>query len=190
MRPPGAAWERMQLHHLAAQVGGGHQQAPVLLPPAVAGEHVEQLAEVGADVLVVGEQAQVVVEARRLRVVVAGADVGVAHQAAALATHHQGDLGVGLEPGHPVDHVDPGLFEQAGPGDVGLLVEAGLQLDQDGHLLALARRGISDWTTEASPPAAGSSGDQVRYRVCLMATTSGSREASARKAPTEVVKDS
>jgi len=58
--------------------------------------------------------------------------------------------------------VHPGLFEEAGPGNVGLLVEAGFQLDQDGHLLALPAARISDWTAEASPPAAGSSGDQVR----------------------------
>ena len=43
---------------------------------------------------------------------------------------------MGLEPDDAVDHVDAGVLELAGPADVGLLVEAGLDLDDGEHLLA------------------------------------------------------
>jgi len=69
-------------------------------------------------------------------VVVAGADVGVAAQGVALLADHQRQLAVGLQPDQAVDHMAAGLLQLAGPLDVGLLVEARLDLDQDQHLLA------------------------------------------------------
>lgn len=47
-----------------------------------------------------------------------------------LAAHHQRDLAVRLQPDQAVHHVHPGLFQLAGPFDVGLLVEPGFDLDQ------------------------------------------------------------
>ncbi len=44
---------------------------------------------------------------------------------------------MGLEPDESVDDVGAGLLELAGPDDVRLLVEAGLDLDEDDDLLAL-----------------------------------------------------
>jgi len=55
-----------------------------------------------------------------------------------LAAHHEGGLGVGLQSDQAVDDVDARLFQGPGPQDVVLLVEAGLQLDHGGHLLARA----------------------------------------------------
>ena len=43
---------------------------------------------------------------------------------------------MGLQPDEAVDDVDARLFEDARPFDVGLLVEAGLQLDEGHDLLA------------------------------------------------------
>ena len=43
---------------------------------------------------------------------------------------------MGLEADQPVDDVGTGTFELARPDDVRLLVEAGLDLDQDDDLLA------------------------------------------------------
>ena len=84
-----------------------------------------------------GEQAEVLVQPRGLRVVVAGADVGVAAQAAVgLLADDQRELAVRLEADHAVDDVAAGLLERAGPLDVGLLVEARVDLDDDEHLLA------------------------------------------------------
>ena len=82
------------------------------------------------------EQADVLVQAGGLRVVVAGADVAVAPDRRALAAHHQARLAVRLEPDQAVHHVHAGLFQCAGPLDVGLLVEARLDLDQRDDLLA------------------------------------------------------
>ena len=58
----------------------GHQQVPVFGLPGVAGQHVEQVGQVRADIRVGGQQAEILVDAGRLRVVVAGADVAVAAQ--------------------------------------------------------------------------------------------------------------
>src|SRR5215472_868840 len=51
---------------------------------------------------VAGEQAEVGVEPGRLRVVVAGADVGVAAQAVVVLAHHQRGLAMRLEADHAV----------------------------------------------------------------------------------------
>ena len=107
--------------------------------PGVPGEGVEELGEVGADVGVGGEQPDVLVEVRGHRVVVAGADVAVAPDPGAFLAHDEQDLGVGLQPDEAVHDVDAGLFELAGPFDVGLLVEAGLELDERDDLLARLR---------------------------------------------------
>ena len=49
---------------------------------------------------------------------------------AALAPHHHGDLGMGLEFDEAEDHLHAGAFEIARPLDIGFLVEARLELDQ------------------------------------------------------------
>ena len=69
-------------------------------------------------------------------VVVAGPDVDVATKAGTFAPDDEADLGVGLQPDKAVDDVGPGLLQPSGPDDVGLLVEAGLDLDEDHDLLA------------------------------------------------------
>ena len=82
------------------------------------------------------EQAEVRVQPGRPVVVVAGPDVDVAAQAGALAPDDETDLRVGLQADEAVDDVGARLLELAGPDDVRLLVEAGLDLDEDDHLLA------------------------------------------------------
>src|SRR6185369_2261727 len=69
-------------------------------------------------------------------VVVAGADVRVPADAGLLLPDDQAELAVRLEPDQAVDDVAAGLLELAGPLDVRALVEAGLDLDEDEHLLA------------------------------------------------------
>ena len=104
----------------------------------VAGEHVEQVGDILAHCGVAGDEAEVLVQAGRLGVVVAGAEVAVAAQLVALLAHHHGQLAVRLEAHETVDDVDPGLLQLAGPLDIGLLVEARLDLDEREHLLAFA----------------------------------------------------
>ena len=83
-----------------------------------------------------GQQPEVHVQPRGLRVVVAGPDVDVAAQPGALAADDERGLGVRLEPDQAVDDVGAGALQLARPDDVRLLVEAGLDLDEDDDLLA------------------------------------------------------
>ena len=110
------------------------------LRAAEAGDEVEQVGDVGADVRVGGEEADVLVEARGRRVVVAGADVRVAPQPVALAADDERRLRVDLQIGEAVDDVHARLLERTRPLDVALLVEAGLELDDADALLAVLRR--------------------------------------------------
>ena len=125
-----------ELEQALAQVQRGDEQALELLLDRVARELVEQPGEVLADLVVGGEQAEVLVDAARLRVVVARADVAVVAEAALLLPDHEGELAVGLQPDEAVDDVHAGLLELARPGDVRLLVEPRLDLDEREHLLA------------------------------------------------------
>ena len=74
---------------------------------------------------------------RRDAVVVARAEVHVAADALAFAAHDEHDLGVRLEADEPVHHVHALALEGLGPADVALFVEARLELEEDGHLLAV-----------------------------------------------------
>ncbi len=119
-----------------AQVLGGHQHLAVVQRAPVAGEVVEHVGHVRADLLVGGEQPEVGVQAGGGRVVVAGADVHVVAHPLALAADDQHALGVGLQRGLAVDDVDARLLKGFRPVDVLALVEARLQLDQRHRLLA------------------------------------------------------
>ena len=70
------------------------------------GQVVEEVGDVRRDVLVGREEPEVLVEPRRARVVVAGADVDVAAQLVALAADDERRLRVDLQVGEPVDDVD------------------------------------------------------------------------------------
>src|SRR3954447_19424906 len=122
--------------HRVAQEVGRHQLLAVAPRASVAGEEVEHVGDVGTDLLVAGEEAEVGVQARRLRVVVAGPDVDVMARAVALAADDQQALGVGLERRVTVDDVDARLLHRARPLDVRPLVAARLDLDQADRLLA------------------------------------------------------
>ena len=112
-----------------------HEQLAEPLRPAEAGHVVEDVGDVGGDLLVGGEDPDVLVEARRRRVVVAGADVDVAAQAARLAPDDERHLRVDLHVGEAVHDVDARLLQLARPFDVAPLVEARLQLDEADRLL-------------------------------------------------------
>ena len=54
-----------------------------------------------------------------------------------LLPDDEGELRVGFQPDDAVDDVDAGAFELAGPRDVGLLVEPGLDLDDGEERLTI-----------------------------------------------------
>ena len=71
----------------------------------------------------------------------------VAAQSVGFVTHDQHQLAVRLQPDHAIDDVDAVLLQLACPGDVGLLIETGLDLDEREDLLAGHRsfdEGIDD----------------------------------------------
>src|SRR5207248_10232172 len=107
-----------QLEDPGTEPDGGDDELAVVAPAAVAGEEVEELAQVGADVLVAGEQADVLVLAGGSGVVVAGPDVAVAAQLTPLPPHHQRRLAPGLDADEVVHDVDAGLLQPPGPGEV------------------------------------------------------------------------
>ena len=128
------------LQQPAADVVRRHEEPAVVGVHRVAGQDVEQPADVLAQRRVGGQQAEVLVQPGGLRVVVAGAEVDVAAQLVAVVAHDHRDLAVRLQPDQAVDHVHPGPLQFAAPLDVGLLVEPGLDLHQGQHLLAGLRR--------------------------------------------------
>ena len=158
------------------------EQAPERPLAGQAGEHVEQVGDVRAQLLAAGQDPEVHVQPGRLRVVVAGPDVEVASQPGPLAADDERDLRVGLEADEAVHDVRARLLQRPGPDDVVLLVEAGLDLDQDDDLLARSAARMSARTIGESP--------DVRYSVCLIVRTSGSSAAWEMNRSTEAVNDS
>ena len=112
---------------------------------AEARELLEDVVGVGADFLVRGHQAEVRVEARGARMVVAGGEVHVTLQAAHalggfLAAHDERHLGVRFVADHAVDHVGTHFLEARRPVEVRLLVKARHELHHHGDFLAAAGR--------------------------------------------------
>ena len=103
----------------------------------VAGDEVEDAGHVAPDHRVGAEEGKVGIDLGRHGVVVAGADMAVGGKLRPFPAHDQAELGVRLELDEAVHHVHAGALQIARPLDVGGLVEAGLELDHGGHLLAV-----------------------------------------------------
>ena len=84
--------------------------------------------------------ADVGVQARSARVVVASGQVRIAAHDTALAAGDQQHLGVGFETHHAVDHLGTDGLQHLRPVDIRFLVKTGLQLDNHHHLFAAAHR--------------------------------------------------
>ena len=143
------------------------EDLPELLRPAEARDEVEQVGDVRGDVRVGREQADVLVDPRSRRVVVAGADVDVALELVTLAPHDERRLRVDLHVREPVDDVDARLLERARPLDVAPLVEARLQLD-DAHALLAVLGGAHQGRGECGVVARAVDGRLQRHDVRLV----------------------
>ena len=148
----------------AAEVERRDEQLAEPLRAAEARQMVEEVGEVRRDVLVGREEPEVLVEARRAGVVVAGADVDVAAQLVALPADHERRLRMDLQVVEPVDDVDPGLLERSRPLDVPPLVEARLQLDEAHATACPPRRPRSAPARPASPRSSGTPSTSCRSR--------------------------
>ncbi len=107
----------------------------------IAGDEIEQPAGVAAGFGIGGEEAEVGIDPRGDRVIVAGAEVAVCAVGLALAAHDHRNLGVGLPVDEAVDHLHAGALELGSPEQVLLLVEPRLELDHGGDRLARLGRG-------------------------------------------------
>ena len=119
-----------------AQVDRRHGELLHWLRPGIAGHVVEQMGGIAGQYRIAGKEGQIRVDARRDRVVVARAVVGIAGQAVPFAPYDQRDLGVGLEVDEAVDDLGAGALQIARPADIRRLVEPRLQLDQRRDALA------------------------------------------------------
>ena len=125
-----------QLDELGAHVHRRDEQRRERRRPRAAGQEVEQRDDVAGDRRVGREQPDVLVEPRRARVVVAGRDVRVAAHAVVLLADDERGLAVGLQAADAEDDVRADLLELPRPVQVPRLVEARVQLDHAGDLLA------------------------------------------------------
>lgn len=86
---------------------GRDQQTVERRTRRVSAELVEQTRQVLGNLTVIGQQAQVLVPASSLGVIVAGTNVAVAMQPIGFLTYHQAQLTVRLETDQAVNHVNP-----------------------------------------------------------------------------------
>jgi hypothetical protein len=103
---------------------------------AQSGELLEYFADVVGDFFIAGQQAEIGIEASGTRVIVAGAEVGIANEAAFFAADDEQGLGVSFVADHAINHMGADFFQFGGPTDIGFFVKACHQLDNDGDFLA------------------------------------------------------
>ena len=125
------------LDEAVAQVGRREQEVVEAPWARATSEEIEELGKVLAERFAASEEPEIAVDATRPHIVVAGGEMAVAPDAVGLLPHDEARLAVGLEARAAVDDVSPDFLERAGPADVRLLVEARLQLHEDGDLLAV-----------------------------------------------------
>ena len=162
---------------------GRDEHLPELVRPRVAGQHVEQVGDVVGQLGVGGEQPEVLVEARGLRVVVAGADVHVVPDAAPSRRTTSSAFACVLTPGRPWTTCAPASSSARAHSMLRALVEARLELHDADRLLARLGRLDQRRDERASRPTS-------RYTVILIASTSGSSTACSTNRSTLAANDS
>ena len=128
------------LNQAATQSTRRHQQRLVVSLRRVTGQLVEQAGDILTNLLIAGNQTQVLVETSRGRVVVTGTNMCVTTQVVTLTAHHQRQLAVSLQTHDAVHHVHARALQLTSPGDVGFLIKASLNLHQRHNLLASLSR--------------------------------------------------
>ena len=123
---------------LAVQEKGRHQHFLHARQLALACQMQEHLLGVTGQLRIGGEVADVGVQARGARVVVASGQMRITPHGAPLAACDQEHLGMGFEPHHAIDHLGPDRLQHLRPVDIRFLVKTGLQLNNDHYLFAAA----------------------------------------------------
>lgn len=104
------------------------------------GEKVEYRVHRRCNFRVAGEQAQIGIEVRRRRIVVACSQVSVLpYLSARLLPGQQGQFAMSFLTHEPVEYLHARLLQRTGPANVGRFVKAGLELDHHCHFFGLGR---------------------------------------------------
>src|SRR5262245_25653501 len=100
-----------------------------LLWPRVPREQIEKLRQVLRESLTASEETNVAVNAGGAHVVIARGQMAVTANAIRFLANDQTYFAVSFVADQSVDDMGADFFQSACPGDIGLLVEARLQLD-------------------------------------------------------------
>ena len=84
----------------------------------IAGDIIEDVGDIAADPRIGGEETEIGVDARRDRVIIAGAEVAIGAIAALLAPHDHRHLRVRLPLDETVDDLDAGALQRARPHQI------------------------------------------------------------------------
>ena len=127
-----------QANKVSGQRQRRHQQRRVVVGLRVRGQVIEDAVHLAVISGSCGQQAEVGIEARRVGVVIAGAEVRVApRHAIRIAPHQQRQLAVRLQAHNAVKDLHARIFKIARPANIRGFVEARHQFDDDRDFLAL-----------------------------------------------------
>ena len=112
------------------------RQMMKFLWPGIARQQVKKLGEILAKAFSTSKESDIAIDSARADVVVAGGEVAITPNAVGFLPDYEADFAMGLIADQSIDHVSAYFFERSGPGDIRLLIEAGLKLDQDRYLFA------------------------------------------------------
>src|SRR6266581_8287023 len=135
-RVPGLPSDKRQQSDV--QLERSDQQFAGSLKLADAGQQVEQVGNVFAEIRPARQQAEVGVESGGVGIVVAGSQVNVAADAVVVPAHDERHLRVDFVTDQAVNHVDACFFEPAGPLNVVGFVKSRAQFHDGGDLFAVA----------------------------------------------------
>ncbi len=120
---------------------GSDEELGVFLSCAESSDHVEEADDIGGDVLVAGEEAEVGVELCGCGVIVSGAEVCVGADSPFAVDFFfscdHGAFGMCFESEYAVGDMDAGRFELAGEGDILFFIESCPEFNEAGDLFAV-----------------------------------------------------
>ena len=129
-----------QLQHPLVQFERRDEQFAHALELADAGEQIEEIRGILAELRSAGEQPDVGVKPGGGGIVIAGAEMNVAADVMLFAPHDEADLGVNFVADQAVNDVHAGFLELPRPLDVVGFIEARAQFHHGGDLLAVLHR--------------------------------------------------
>ena len=102
----------------------------------VTGDIVHHLRRIARQQRISGEERQIGIDARRDRMIIAGAEMHIGADRRPFAPDHHAQLGVRFPFHKTIYNLHAGAFQFAGPANILLLVKAGLQFDHRCHRFA------------------------------------------------------